>query len=142
MLWPHAQTRRAIASLRSTMWRVRPVGAAGQAHDALDPPGDRVPDGRAGAGGLVEDLVVVRGVDRSGVAAELELVALVQHDARLSEAEIGEGKQQSVWVIMARRNSLLSALKQDGRWRLLLDPYGGQVWTDNYSNIVQALRWR
>ena len=26
-LWPHAQTRRAIASLRSTMWRLRPVGA-------------------------------------------------------------------------------------------------------------------
>ena len=27
MLWPHAQTRRAIASLRSTMWRLRPLGA-------------------------------------------------------------------------------------------------------------------
>ena len=26
-LWPHAQTRKAIASLRSTMWRLRPVGA-------------------------------------------------------------------------------------------------------------------
>ena len=27
MLYPHAQTRRAVASLRSTMWRLRPVGA-------------------------------------------------------------------------------------------------------------------
>jgi two-component SAPR family response regulator len=27
MLFPHAQTRRAVASLRSTMWRLRPVGA-------------------------------------------------------------------------------------------------------------------
>jgi hypothetical protein len=27
MLWPHAPTRRAVASLRSTMWRLRPVGA-------------------------------------------------------------------------------------------------------------------
>jgi two-component SAPR family response regulator len=27
MLWPHAQTRRAVANLRSTMWRLRPVGA-------------------------------------------------------------------------------------------------------------------
>lgn len=27
MLWPHTQTRRAIASLRSTMWRLRPLGA-------------------------------------------------------------------------------------------------------------------
>lgn len=26
-LWPHAQTRRATASLRSAMWRLRPVGA-------------------------------------------------------------------------------------------------------------------
>lgn len=27
MLWPHTQTRRAVASLRSTMWRLRPAGA-------------------------------------------------------------------------------------------------------------------
>ena len=27
MLWPHAQTRRAIANLRSTMWRLRPLAA-------------------------------------------------------------------------------------------------------------------
>jgi hypothetical protein len=27
MLYPHTQTRRAIANLRSTMWRLRPVGA-------------------------------------------------------------------------------------------------------------------
>ncbi|MCT7660549.1 AfsR/SARP family transcriptional regulator [Mycobacterium deserti] len=26
-LWPHAQTRRAVASLRSAMWRLRPAGA-------------------------------------------------------------------------------------------------------------------
>jgi DNA-binding SARP family transcriptional activator len=28
-LWPHSQTRRAIASLRSAMWRLRPAGAEG-----------------------------------------------------------------------------------------------------------------
>jgi DNA-binding SARP family transcriptional activator len=27
MLWPHTQTRRAVASLRSAMWRLRPLGA-------------------------------------------------------------------------------------------------------------------
>ncbi|HJT92761.1 MAG TPA: transcriptional regulator [Mycobacterium sp.] len=27
MLWPHAPTRRAVASLRSAMWRLRPIGA-------------------------------------------------------------------------------------------------------------------
>lgn len=27
MLWPHTPTRRAVASLRSTMWRLRPAGA-------------------------------------------------------------------------------------------------------------------
>ena len=26
-LWPHAHTRRAVASLRSALWRLRPVGA-------------------------------------------------------------------------------------------------------------------
>lgn len=28
-LWPHAQTRRAVASLRSAMWRLRPLGVGG-----------------------------------------------------------------------------------------------------------------
>lgn len=28
-LWPHSQTRRAVASLRSAMWRLRPAGAEG-----------------------------------------------------------------------------------------------------------------
>lgn len=28
-LWPHAQTRRAVASLRSAMWRLRPLGVEG-----------------------------------------------------------------------------------------------------------------
>ncbi|MEO3760299.1 transcriptional regulator [Mycobacterium sp. B14F4] len=28
-LWPHAQTRRAVASLRSAMWRLRPLGVDG-----------------------------------------------------------------------------------------------------------------
>lgn len=27
VLWPHAPTRRAVASLRSAMWRLRPIGA-------------------------------------------------------------------------------------------------------------------
>jgi DNA-binding SARP family transcriptional activator len=28
-LWPHAQTRRAVASLRSAVWRLRPLGVEG-----------------------------------------------------------------------------------------------------------------
>ena len=28
-LWPHAQTRRAVASLRSAIWRLRPLGVEG-----------------------------------------------------------------------------------------------------------------
>ena len=79
-------------------------------------------------------------VDR--VAAKLKLTALAQNDAELSEVEIAEGKQPSNWVIMARQKDALRAFQGDPRWKPLANNDRGEVWTDNYSNILQVLRWK
>ncbi len=76
------------------------------------------------------------------VAAKLKLTALAQNDAQLSDGEIAEGKQPSNWVIMTRQKEMLRAFQADSRWKPLLNNHPGEVWTDNYSNILQVLRWK
>jgi hypothetical protein len=75
------------------------------------------------------------------LATELNLAALVQHDVKLSEQEIAEGKQPSVWVILAQREQTLMPLAGESRWKPLIDNRSGDLWTDDYSNIFQVLRW-
>jgi spermidine synthase len=74
-------------------------------------------------------------------AARLSLTALVQHDVNLSEQEIAEGKQPSVWTALARERQVLAPLGRDPRWKPLADDQDGDLWTDSYSNILQVLRW-
>lgn len=76
------------------------------------------------------------------IAAKLKLTALVQQDVKLSDVEIAEGKQPSNWVIMARQESVLAPLGADGRWKPLAGDVNDTLWTDNYSNILQVLRWK
>ena len=59
-----------------------------------------------------------------------------------SEIEKAEGKQPSSWVIMARRNKVLAAFDNDPKWKPLVGSLKSDLWTDNYSNILQALRWQ
>jgi hypothetical protein len=76
------------------------------------------------------------------VADRLNLTALVQQDGNLSEHEIAEGKQPSVWVILAAQKHVLTPLTGDSRWKPLADDGSGDLWTDNYSNILKVLRWK
>ena len=75
------------------------------------------------------------------VAVRLGLTALVQHDVNLSEQEIAEGKQPSVWMVLARQQQTLAPLAGDPRWKSLPDERSDDLWTDSYSNILQVLRW-
>ncbi len=43
---------------------------------------------------------------------------------------------------MTRRKDVLRAFQADPKWKPLLNSDPGEVWTDNYSNILQVLRWR
>ena len=51
-----------------------------------------------------------------------------------------EGKDPSQWVVMARSLPEISNLSINSQWQRL-NGTGGRVWSDDFSNIVRAIRW-
>ena len=64
----------------------------------------------------------------------------VCRDARISEAEQQEGKFTSVWVVMARRCRDLGTLSEETRWRPLTAQPDDPLWSDDFSNILAAMK--
>src|SRR4029077_8296643 len=76
------------------------------------------------------------------VAASLKLTALDQRDFRVTPSESDEGKSPSHWVIMARDKNVLAPFLTDSRWSLLDGKSKPDLWTDDYSNLLQVIHWR
>ena len=53
-----------------------------------------------------------------------------------------EGKDPSQWVVMARSSEEISNLSINTQWQQLNGRKGGRVWSDNFSNIIRAIRWQ
>ena len=100
---------------------------------------------KLGAGGLLALHISNRHFDLEPVLSDLErelgLFGLIQNDLEIGESEQRNGKEPSRWVIMARQRQDLAVLSKDARWRLLDIRGSGKPWTDNFSNIVEVLRW-
>jgi len=56
-----------------------------------------------------------------------------------SAAEREHGAGAAEWVAIARDPADLDFL--DARWQTLTPVPGARVWTDDFSNIVSAIRW-
>ena len=84
------------------------------------------------------DLVPV--LDRLG--SSLNLIDLVRNDVPATQAEREDGKVPSRWVVMSRRRDVLAELLSDPRWKLLDGRSAGDLWTDDYSNILRVIRWK
>jgi protein-L-isoaspartate O-methyltransferase len=68
------------------------------------------------------------------LAASAEIPALVRDDKTSSS------KSHSVYVILTESPEVLTRLQSYWAWKAL-EPSGLQVWTDDYSNIVEILKW-
>jgi hypothetical protein len=75
------------------------------------------------------------------LAATMELSALLCEDLLLDKAEVLAGKQPSRWVIMAPRSTALAPLRGERKWQPLSASSAIDLWTDDHSNLLQALRW-
>jgi spermidine synthase len=85
----------------------------------------------------------------ASLAADQGCVGLLQHDYGFSEKDY-PGKNPSSWVLVARKEEhfgkLLEDVKENSedkakRWmRLEVDPRI-QVWSDDFSNLLQVFRW-
>lgn len=71
------------------------------------------------------------------IAARQDLSGVVGSDA--TDPQLGEVR----WVALAEGRQSLAPLIRDPRWRpLVTEPGQGPAWTDDFSNVVQAVRWR
>jgi spermidine synthase len=99
---------------------------------------------RLAPGGALVMHVSNRHLHLAPIAARLAtsqgLVALKQIES--SAAGWPEGKYPSQWIVMARTPADLGALTTDGRWSPLAATASTPLWTDDFSNILSALRVR
>ena len=76
------------------------------------------------------------------LATELELTALIQDDFELTPEEIAEGKSPSRWMLLSRDRRAADTFAFGARWQRLDGRLDGDLWTDEFSNVVKVLRWR
>ncbi|MES2523057.1 MAG: fused MFS/spermidine synthase [Gemmatimonadota bacterium] len=74
----------------------------------------------------------------AAIAEESRLFARVRADTRISSRQIAAGQSGAVWVLLARDSASLGGAAASRRW-LVLQP-SGDVWTDDFSNVLRALR--
>ena len=77
----------------------------------------------------------------AALAQDAGCVCLSRDDLDVSPAEMGAGKSPSQWVVLAREGAAMRSLREDDRWRAC-SVAGGQVWTDDFSNVLGVMRWR
>ena len=78
----------------------------------------------------------------ANLAHDSQLVGLTQFDETVTADEARAGKAPSHWVVLARRWEDLRALTTDGRWRALAARPDKTVWTDDFSNVLEVIKWR
>jgi hypothetical protein len=76
------------------------------------------------------------------LALELNLTALIQDDFNLTAALSAEGKRPSRWILLARDRRVIERFAADPRWRALDGRLGGDLWTDEFSDVLKVLHWR
>jgi spermidine synthase len=78
----------------------------------------------------------------ANLAHDGQLVALAQFDERVSPDEARAGKTPSHWVVLARRWEDLRALPHNQQWHALSARPDKTLWTDDFSNIFEVIKWR
>jgi len=59
----------------------------------------------------------------------------------MTPAAAADFKVSALWSVLAEREEDLGALIHDSRWRPLVAGKEARAWTDDYSDLVSALRW-
>jgi spermidine synthase len=75
----------------------------------------------------------------AALAREQQLFALANKDTIIPKQDTAVGRFPSHWVMLARTSEPLQALIGKPGWRAPDDSRHVRVWTDDYSNILQAL---
>lgn len=74
------------------------------------------------------------------VAGSLGLRAWYRDDGYVDEEDVRKGRQASKWLVMARADADLGPIPKSADWEEVPPRVGRRVWTDDYSNVIGALR--
>ena len=83
------------------------------------------------------ELVVARIVEQAGYAAQ---VAFRKKDD--IDPDTDPTGSPSHWVLIARQQATLDGLALGEVWRPLDTPSEGRVWSDDFSNLLELIRWK
>jgi SAM-dependent methyltransferase len=76
------------------------------------------------------------------LASQAKLISRHWDDWNVSPEESANGKEESHWVVMARREGDLGYLSKKAQWLPLEGRLPPQVWTDDFSNLLGVFKWR
>jgi hypothetical protein len=78
----------------------------------------------------------------AALADEARLVGREGDDWSGAPIELARGQDPSRWIVIARSDRDLGELAPDARWQPLRPTPGVKPWTDDYSNVLGAVRGR
>ena len=76
----------------------------------------------------------------AGIVEELGYAALRGSSGKI-DREIDPAGTKSVWVLIARDQATIDALALGEMWGPLETPTDGRVWSDDFSNLLEVIRW-
>ena len=83
--------------------------------------------------------VVARLAADQGLTARLGVKA--ENAVAADGTPLPHASSASMWVAIAEHADTLDRLALGDRWSALPTPPGGSVWTDDYSNLLEVIRW-
>jgi spermidine synthase len=93
-------------------------------------------------GGILAYHISNRYLDLSDVLAraadKLKLQARIFEDSDVTDELLIEGKTPSTWVVFARAVDDLAPIARNVSWSQLQEKRPGRIWTDDYSNVLEA----
>ena len=82
----------------------------------------------------------------ASLAQDSHLACMVENDIDVPQAEIDQGRFPSIWVVMSRdqtdRAYLAAEKGYPAKWQPMAAKPGARVWSDDYSNLLSAIRWQ
>ena len=77
----------------------------------------------------------------AGLVADAGLVALLQEHEPSDTAQYQELDYPAEWVAIAKRKEDLGVLGGNGKWKRLPMSPGSRLWTDDFSNVFDVMKW-
>ena len=75
------------------------------------------------------------------LARTLALSAYLRDDSSVTADEQSEGKLPSRWIVLAHEKRDLTPYI-DADWQALDGRWAGELWTDDFTNVLKVLHWR